>query len=117
MFCFYDWISKEKHINLTEEDVVNMYVDQAHRDVRNAAIFIKLIEDVPVENWELVDMGCEKTLEEMRRYIPTRPLNQSYSGHDCTTYGKCPSCGKLVQDGWGLTEERCSQCGQILKWK
>ena len=117
LFCRCDWNGDNKEINLNEHDVINMYIEQAKKDMSLASSFMVLVERNWITDDELKEMESRKTLSELMRYVPLKPLNTSYNGRDFTTYGHCPSCNKLVQDGWGCTDEKCDACGQLLKWK
>lgn len=76
-----------------------------------------LVERNDITDDELKEIGSEKTIDELRKYIPLRPAYQSYDSHGFTMHGKCPSCGKHVQDCWGHTDTKCDTCGQMLNWK
>ena len=117
MFCSCNWDGSNKETNLTEQDVIDMYIEKAIADMNLAGSVMVLVERDGITHKELKEMGSEKTLQELKRYIPLMPTHKHYVGHDFTTYGSCPSCGTTVQDGWGYTEEKCSSCGQVLKWK
>lgn len=116
-FCHCDWDGRNKNTNLTEQDVIDMYINKAHVAMNLASSFMVLVERGAITDSELKEMGSEKTLAELTKYVPLRPESQSYDSHGFTTHGKCPSCGHHVQDGWGYTDEKCSECGQMLKWK
>ena len=116
-FCSCDWNFANKKFNLTEQDVIDMYIDKAKSDMDNAGSLMALVEREDITDDELKETGSTKTLDELRKYIPLRPAYQSYDSHGFTMHGKCPSCGANVQDGWGYTHDKCDTCGQLLSWK
>ena len=109
-------------INLTKEDYIQLRIDELMEDIdseikcENLYSMTDLVIRHKISNEVLKSMGCEKTYEEMCKYIPKRVESQSYYGRDCTTYGKCPTCGGHVQDGIGGTDSKCRVCGQVLIW-
>lgn len=107
--------------NLTEEEYVEYEKKKAEEYAREKLKNPNTIGDVlkykQITNKQLKAMGYDKTYEEMMKYIPKRVERCGYSGRDCTTYGKCPTCGTSVQDGIGFTEEQCPKCGQMLDWR
>ena len=76
--------------------------------------YIEHTNDIP-DN-VLREMGFDKTYMELLKYVPRKPVNQSYAPCDFTTYAKCPGCGGVVIDGMGGTNDKCSCCVQMLKW-
>lgn len=116
-YCFCSYIGLNKEMNLTEEDVINKYIESAKVAINNAEPFGKLIETQNVSDEELKEMGSDKTYAELIKYVPLEPKNTRYASCDFATYGECPSCGDRVQDGIGLTHEKCSNCGQLLNWR
>lgn len=118
-YCYSGWSkgNRYRNINLTEQDIIDKYIDKAIEEIKNAEHFGKLIETEKVSDEELREMGPDKTYSELIKYIPLEPKNIQHASCDFTTYGKCPSCGDRVQDGIGFTEEKCSKCGQLLKWR
>ena len=112
--------------NYTEQDIINLYIDQAKKDLETAERCEKIIECLLFadrHNGGLVDehrlkaMGFDKPYKELVKYIPREPTNTQYVGCDFATHGKCPNCGKGVQDGMGHKDEKCPACGQLLKWR
>ena len=106
--------------NLTEQEYIEYEKKKAEEKalekLKNPGTIGNILQYRPISDKQLKDMGYEKTYEEMMKYVPKRVESCSYSGRDCTTYGKCPTCGASVQDGIGHTDEKCSKCGQMLKW-
>lgn len=43
-------------------------------------------------------------------------VNIQYSGRDCASYGKCPTCGELVVYGMYDKDVKCRVCKQTLHW-
>ena len=107
--------------NLTEQEYIEYEKKKAAEKALEKLKTPNTIGDVlkyrPISDEQLKEMGYDKTYEEMMKHIPKRVEQCSYSGRDCTTYGKCPTCGASVQDGIGLTNEQCPKCGQILDWR
>lgn len=117
-YCIaYSFDNQPITMNLTAQDIINMYIDKANNAMINAENFGKLIETRHVSDEELKKMGSDKTYAELIKYVPLRPINTRYASCDFATYGECPSCGNKVQDGIGLTHEKCNKCGQLLKWR
>jgi hypothetical protein len=117
-YCIaYSFDNQPITINLTEQDIIDKYINEANEAIKNALHFGKLIETRKVSDEELREMGSDKTYAELIKYVPLEPKNTRYASCDFATYGECPSCGDRVQDGIGLTHEKCSKCGQLLKWR
>ena len=107
-YCSADYQGRLDFFNCTEQDVINMYIEKAKEDIRNAEHYGKLIEriengdncraqrNILDEDFEL--MGFDKPYSELVKFVPRRPEDQSYAGCDFATYGKCPSCGSTFQD-------------------
>lgn len=124
-YCSLDWMGVVKFDNYTEQDVIDMYIEQARKDIDNAKHFgeiivrneygdskgMKMISDAQLEA-----MGFDKPYKELVKFVPRKPINQQYASCDFATYGKCPNCGCGVRDGMGGTDEKCRVCGQLLKW-
>lgn len=107
--------------NLTEQEVINLYIDDAKykagRDIKSAKHYGTLIGKTNnISDNTLKEMGFNKTYKELIKLVPSKPVNQSYASCDFATYGKCPSCGERVMNGMGHTDEKCRNCGQLLKW-
>lgn len=106
--------------NLTEQDIINLYVGdakyRAKHDVETAKHYGTLIGKTDnISDNVLKEIGFNKTYEELIKFVPRKPVNQSYASCDFATYGKCPSCGNVVMNGMGHTDKEC-KCGQLLKW-
>lgn len=124
-YCKADYYGKAHFFNYTEQDIINIYIEKAKEDMKNAEHYGKLIEKIEngdncrvqrtIFDEQLKLMGFDNSYNELVKFVPRRPINTSYAPCDFTTYGKCPSCGRTVQDGIDYTTEKCG-CGQILKW-
>jgi hypothetical protein len=119
-YCSINWNEDFVFYNYTEEEVVQRYINEAKRDMDKAKHYGNIIDSFIRGNRYsgeiLKELGFEQSFEELAKYIPRKPLDQSYAGCDFCTYAKCPACGGMVQDGLGHTDEKC-KCGQLLKWK
>lgn len=124
-YCVVDYAGGIRHYNLTEQDIINMYIENAKAHIGAAEHYGNLIaktvseysgktNDIP--NNILKKMGFDKTYEELVKFVPRKAIDTQYAPCDFTTYGKCPNCGGSVQHGMGYTEEKCRKCGQLLKW-
>lgn len=112
--------------NATEQDIIDIYIEMAKEDIEKAEHYGKFIEanesadtygrTKPFTDSDLKEMGFDKTYKELVKFIPRDPRNKSYAPYDFATYATCPTCGKKVQNGIGLTHEKCPECGQLLKW-
>lgn len=126
-YCISNYDKGIEKYNLTEQDVINMYIEEAKVHISVAEHYSNIIKrtvgygyDEPLNKISddvLNEMGFDKTYDELIKFVPRKPKNQDYVGHDCTTYGKCPNCGKTVQNGMGGKDEKCRSCGQMLNWK
>ena len=117
-YCVVDYAGDIRHYNLTEQDIINMYISDAKACIGTAEHFGNLIvrtSDISTD--VLKAMGFDKTYEELQKFVPRKPINQSYAPCDFATYGMCPSCGASVRDGMGGKDEKCRGCGQLLEWK
>lgn len=125
-YCCIDHYGRKDYIDYTEQDIINLYVEKAKRDIENAKHFGEIIKRIANGNYlkaeKVIDdkilksMGFDKPYKELVKFIPLKPTNQQYASCDFTTYGKCPNCGGSVQDGMGYKEEKCRSCGQLLEW-
>lgn len=124
-YCIIDY-SDISHYNLTEQDIINMYIENAKAHIGAAEHYGKIISKTvkytcsqlihPISNDILKEMGFDKSYDELVKFVPLNPIDKQYAACSFTTYGKCPNCGGNVQDGIGLTEEKCRSCGQLLEW-
>lgn len=125
-YCSLDHYGRANFTNYTEQDVINMYIASAKKDMYNAEHFGKIVEHMTsgkmlkaervITDKVLESMGFDKPYNELAKFVPLRPTSQQYASCDFTTYGKCPNCGGSVQDGMGGRDEKCRSCGQLLKW-
>ena len=125
-YCSADYHGRVKFFNYTEQDVINIYVEQAKEDMKNAKHCGELIEKIEngdncraqrnVFDVDLELMGFDKPYNELVKFVLRRPLDTHYVSCDFATYGKCPNCGKSVQDGISYRDDKCRNCGQLLKW-
>lgn len=117
-YCYYN--GKDKKINLSKDDVLKIYFENAKKsldsDIENAETVIYLIKYNLITEKELKEIGENKPLAEIKKFIPQRVVNDSFCGRDCTTYAKCPTCGASVQNGYGGIDKRCPKCSQVLVW-
>ena len=125
-YCSLDHYGRENFVNYTEQDVINLYIENAKKDMEKAEHFGKVIEYIAsgkilkaervITDKVLESMGFDKPYKELVKFIPCKPLNTQYVSCDFATYGKCPNCGGSVRDGMGGKDEKCKSCGQLLKW-
>ena len=125
-YCVVDYAGDVRHYNLTEQDIINMYIEDAKACIGTAEHYSNIIKKTVSYGYKetlnkipddvLNEMGFDKTYYELLKFVPRKAVDTSYYGRDCTTYGKCPNCGSSVQDGMGGTDKQCRYCGQILKW-
>jgi len=118
-YCIIDYADDVRRYNLTEADIVSMYIEEAQAHIVAAEHYGNLIartaDSNNIPDDMLKEMGFNKTYKELVKFVPRKPINQSYADCDFTTYGKCPNCGNIVRDGMGWTDKEC-ECGQMLKW-
>jgi hypothetical protein len=113
-------------INLTEQDVINIYVkeaeEQAKRDMQEAHGLDCVLKDELkfgkqyLTERNLRDMGINLSKSELLKRVPLVPKNQKYFGCNFETVGECPSCGNKVVNGIGFKETKCRKCTQMLDW-
>ena len=109
--------NETKH-NLTEQDYYDLALEELkkrfHEDgyIFGLDYLIRHVSDDAI----LSEMGFDKPHNELLKFIPKQVVNTTYVGHDCTTYGHCPTCNASVESGYGGTDKKCKNCGQILEW-
>ena len=126
-YCVVDYAGDVRHYNLTEQDIIDMYIEDAKAYIGAAEHYSIIIKKTISSGFEeslnrisdnvLSEMGFDKTYDELLKYFPRKVINTSYYGRDFTTYGNCPNCGNKVCDGIGGTDKQCRKCGQIIKWE
>lgn len=115
-----DYEGNIEKFNLTEDDYVRICAEKAREYVNNEENikhFGELIKHKNVTDEELKQMGSDKTLTELIKFIPQKPLNKQYVPINFATQGLCPVCGAFVSDGIGGTDKQCNKCGQLIDWK
>lgn len=125
-YCCLDYYGRINYANYTKQDIVNLYIENAKKDIENSKHFGEIIKRIAdgnsikvekvVDDKVLKSMGFDKPYKELVKFIPSEPINQIYVSCDFATYGNCPNCGGSVRDGMGHTDEKCGKCGQLLKW-
>ena len=125
-YCICDYNGKIERYNLIEQDIINMYIEEAKACIGAAEqhygnIISNTVNEYtgeanPISDATLKEMGFDDTYNELVKFIPRKPLHTVYSSCNFATYGNCPNCGGSVQDGMGYREEKCHNCGQMLKW-
>ena len=125
-YCTMPWGgSGVAEFNLTEEEIVERAIEEAKikseeaiKNAKKPGEIISRLAHINIKGDDdiLKKMGFTEPYEELKKYVPLKPIGQQYASCDFTTYGKCPTCGKTVQDGMGFRQEKCS-CGQRLKWE
>ena len=112
--------------NLTEEDIVERMVADAKREaeslIETAKHFGNIVSELAkyegrvfINDKVLGEMGFTESYRDLVKHIPRKPISKKYVHYDFTTYAKCPSCEKTVQNCMGNGDKKCS-CGQMLKW-
>lgn len=124
-YCCLDWMGAVVFDNYTEQDVINMYIENAKKDIGKAKHYGEIIVQNErndckgmkrINDDQLKSMGFDKSYNELVKFVPRKPVNTHYASCDFATYGKCPTCGGSVRDGMGGKDEKCQSCGQLLKW-
>jgi hypothetical protein len=124
-YCIINYSGDVVRYNLTEQDIINMYIDEAKDRIENSEHFGNIIAKTvkeysgkadSISDNVLKEMGFDKSYDELIKFIPRKPIDTSYAPCDFTTYGKCPNCGERVENCMGHFEEKCRNCGQLLKW-
>lgn len=117
LFCVFTNGSVNKY-NLTEEEFYQLALEEIKENfhtegyVYSIDFLIQRIDDDEI----LAKMGFNKSHEELLKFIPRRVVGTSYASHDCTTYGHCPTCNAIVENGYYRSDDKCRKCGQILEW-
>ena len=107
-------MTKEEYIKYILEDT-REYLERQFEENDFASIQ-SLLKYKTLSDEQLNLMGYEKTYEEMLKYIPKCVTDKTFVPRDCTTYGKCPTCGSEIQDGIARTDNPCPKCNQVLLW-
>lgn len=122
-YCVIDYAGDVRHYNLTEQDIINMYINDAKAHIGIAEHYGNIIKRTisydclnEIPDNVLKEMGFDKPYNELVKFIPRKPTHQEYAACDFATYGDCPNCGKTVTDSIGGKDEKCRWCGQMLKW-
>lgn len=116
-YCVVNYSGEVVVHNLTEEDIIKLYIEDAKSHIGAAKHYVELIAKTDeVSDDMLKEMGFDRPYNELVKYVPCKPINQSYAPCDFTTYGECPNCGGTVIDSIGGRNEKCNHCGQMLKW-
>lgn len=117
--CLMSWDGSVEKMNMTEDEYVQYCIEKAREEAKNNLKDIKnfreLIEHQKVTDEQLKQMGSDRTLFELLKFVPRKPLQQQYISCNFETQGKCPSCQAWVANGIGGKIEKC-KCGQILDW-
>lgn len=123
-YCIVNYSGDVTHYNLTEQDIINMYIEDAKASIEASKHYGQIIKETigynnslnRIPDEILKDMGFDKTYDELIKFIPREPIKKYYAPCDFTTYGKCPNCGETVEDCMGRKDEKCRHCDQLLKW-
>ena len=108
----------KRYINQTEDDYYNFALEDARYRLNTPGYtegLDFLIQRITSDE-EAKEMGFDKPLNELIKWVPKPVISRSYAPRDCTEYGKCPKCKAIVQSGIGGTDDACPKCGQRLKW-
>lgn len=124
-YCIVNYSGEVTKYNLTDQDIINMYIEDAKACIGKAGHYGNIIEKTIISGYKekinnipddiLKEMGFDKSYNDLVKFVQRKPINKAYAPCDFTTYAECPNCGKSVRDGMGHTDEKCS-CGQLLKW-
>lgn len=121
-YCVVTYNGEVSCYNLTEQDIIDLYIEDAKAHIGVARHYGSLIaETISYEGTKdisddvLKEMGFSKTYDELVKFVPRKPSKIWYVNYDFTTYGTCPNCNGTVRNGMGHTDEQC-KCGQLLKW-
>lgn len=117
--CICSWDGTVEMMNLTEDGYTAYCIELAKEEIKKnldgILDFGRLIAKQKVTEEQLREMGSDKSLSELLKFVPRKPLNTKYIPVNFATQGTCPNCGKFVANGMGCTDKKCS-CGQILLW-
>jgi hypothetical protein len=122
-YCVVNYAGEVSCYNLTEQDIIDLYIEDAKAHIDAARHYGILIAETigyegktnDISDDVLKEMGFSKTYKELVKFVPRKPLATRYVNYDFTTYGKCPNCDETVRNGMGHTDNQC-KCGQSLKW-
>lgn len=116
-YCILNYCGDVVRYNLTEQDIIDMYIKDAKASMGAAKHYGELITQINGgDDNVLKEMGFDKPYNELIKFVPRKPIHQHYASCDFATYGVCPNCGECVRNGMGGTDAKCRNCGQILKW-
>ncbi len=125
-YCVIDYAGDIRHYNLTEQDIIDMYIEEAKACIGAAEQHYGNIISNTVNKYTgvansisditLKEMGFNQTYDELINLIPRKPLDTEYIAINFETVGKCPNCRERVVDGIGGRDEKCRSCGQMLEW-
>ena len=120
-YCTIGYQGKMDFVNYTEQDIIDLYIEEAKKDMENANHYGAIIEKSirsgrSISNECLRTMGFDKPYNELVKYIPRKPVNLDYNPCDFTTYGNCPNCSSRVKDCMGHKDKSCKKCNQLLDW-
>jgi len=60
-------------------------------------------------------MGSDKVFSELIKFVPCAPVRPQYIPIYFETQAYCPSCGEIVVNGMGGTDQKCRKCNQMIK--
>lgn len=116
-YCILNYCGDVVRYNLTEQDIIDMYIKDAKASMGAAKHYGELITQINCgDDNVLKEMGFDKPYNELIKFVPRKPIHQHYVSCDFATYGVCPNCGEGVRNSMGGTDAKCRNCGQILKW-
>lgn len=123
MYCYFSYNGVEGH-DLTEDDIRKIFISEAEAEaesaIKNAENFGGIIEELlnrdatKCDEW-LNHIGFTESYDNLKKYVPRKPIGGYYVSCDFTTYAKCPCCRETVISSIGGEQEQC-KCGQRLKW-
>lgn len=115
-----NWNGEIEKMNMTEEEYIEYCASKARAFISNKdniKNFGELIKMKTVSDEQLKEMGSDKTFSEFIKFVPCAPVHSQYIPINFETQAYCPSCGEIVVDGMGGTDNKCKKCGQIIKWQ